>query len=125
MGDKAGYIQHEAGECYEYHYGGGGGWGDPLDRPAERVLDDVLDEYVSVESARRDYGVVLTGDLWELTLAIDRRRDGAAARRDASAPVADDVRDHRRASRGPARVRRADRHGSRRSATAAPCAAAT
>ena len=57
------YIQHEAGECYEYHYGGGGGWGDPLDRPADRVLDDVLDEYVSVEAARREYGVVLTGEL--------------------------------------------------------------
>ena len=71
VGEKAGYIQHEAGECYEYHYGGGGGWGDPLDRPARRVLDDVLDEYVSVEGARRDYGVVLTGDLWALTLAID------------------------------------------------------
>ncbi|MCW5890139.1 MAG: hydantoinase B/oxoprolinase family protein [bacterium] len=72
VGDTAGYIQHDAGECYEYHYGGGGGWGDPLARPAEKVLDDVLDEYVSVEGARRDYGVVLTGDLWELTLAIDR-----------------------------------------------------
>ncbi len=71
VGDKAGYIEHAAGECYEYHYGGGGGWGDPLDRPAERVLGDVLDEYVSIESARRDYGVVLTGDLWELTLAVD------------------------------------------------------
>jgi hypothetical protein len=63
VGDKAGYIDHSAGECYEYHYGGGGGWGNPLDRPAERVLDDVLDEYVSVEGARRDYGVVLTGSL--------------------------------------------------------------
>jgi N-methylhydantoinase B len=40
-------------------------------RPPERVLGDVLDEYVSVEGARRDYGVVLTGDLWELTLAVD------------------------------------------------------
>jgi N-methylhydantoinase B len=71
VGDTAGYIQHAAGECYEYHYGGGGGWGDPLDRPAERVLEDVLDEYVSLESARRDYGVVLTGDLSDLTLAVD------------------------------------------------------
>jgi N-methylhydantoinase B len=71
VGDKAGYIEHAAGEYYEYHYGGGGGWGDPLDRPAERVLGDVLDEYVSIEAARRDYGVVLTGDLWELTLAVD------------------------------------------------------
>jgi len=41
-------------------------------RPPEAVLDDVLDEYVSVEGARRDYGVVLSGSLEELTLEIDR-----------------------------------------------------
>jgi N-methylhydantoinase B len=35
------------------------------------VLDDVLDEYVSVEGARRDYGVVITGSLEDLTLEID------------------------------------------------------
>jgi len=73
VGETAGYIEHAADECYEYHYGGGGGWGNPLDRPAERVLDDVLDEYVSVEAARRDYGVVLTGSLDDLTIAIDRK----------------------------------------------------
>jgi len=71
VGDKAGYIEHAAGERYEYHYGGGGGWGDPLERPPAKVLDDVLDEYVSVEGARRDYGVVLAGSLEELTLAVD------------------------------------------------------
>src|SRR3989442_3412326 len=72
VGDRAQYIEHAAGERYEYHYGGGGGWGDPLERPPEKVLEDVLDEYVSVESARRDYGVVLSGSLADLTLAIDR-----------------------------------------------------
>jgi N-methylhydantoinase B len=77
VGDKAGYIEHAAGECYEYHYGGGGGWGDPLARPPEQVLADVLDEYVSVEAARRDYGVVLRGDLWDLTLAIDHQATAA------------------------------------------------
>lgn len=71
VGDKAGYIQHDGGECYEYHYGGGGGWGDPLDRPAEKVLEDVLDEYVSIAAAEREYGVVLTGALEDLTIAID------------------------------------------------------
>src|SRR5262245_28332244 len=71
VGDEARYIEHAAGESYEYHYGGGGGWGDPLDRPPEKVLDDVLDEYVSVAAAERDYGVVLTGSLADLTLAID------------------------------------------------------
>jgi len=71
VGDVAQYIPHAAGECYEYHYGGGGGWGDALARPAAKVLDDVLDEYVSVEAARRDYGVALTGSLEDLTLAVD------------------------------------------------------
>lgn len=41
---------------------GGGGWGCPLDRPAEDVLGDVLDGFVSETSAREDYGVVLTAD---------------------------------------------------------------
>ena len=39
--------------------GGGGGWGDPLERDPAAVLEDVLDEYVSLEGARRDYGVVI------------------------------------------------------------------
>ena len=41
---------------------GGGGWGDPLDREPERVLLDVRDEYVTLEGAARDYGVVVIGD---------------------------------------------------------------
>lgn len=65
------YIEHQPGERYEYRYGGGGGWGDPLDREPEKVLEDVLDEYVSVEAAERDYGVVLRGSLEDLTLTID------------------------------------------------------
>jgi N-methylhydantoinase B len=67
----ANWVPHEAGERLCYDYGGGGGWGDPLDRDPQAVLDDVLDEYVSVEGARRDYGVVLTGSLEDLTLDVD------------------------------------------------------
>ena len=62
---------HDAGEAFEYVYGGGAGWGNPLDRPAESVLEDVLDEYVSLDAARDAYGVVITGSLEELDLAID------------------------------------------------------
>lgn len=39
--------------------GSGGGWGSPLLRDPEKVLQDVLDEYISIEGARRDYGVVI------------------------------------------------------------------
>jgi N-methylhydantoinase B len=38
---------------------GGGGHGDRLARPPERVLADVREGYVSLEAAERDYGVVL------------------------------------------------------------------
>ena len=38
---------------------GGGGYGDPLARPAARVLNDVRNELVHLESARDDYGVVI------------------------------------------------------------------
>lgn len=37
--------------------GGGGGWGDPRQRPVEEVAADVAAGYVSPEAARRDYGV--------------------------------------------------------------------
>jgi N-methylhydantoinase B len=39
--------------------GGGGGWGDPLERDPKRVRDDVVEGFVSVERARRDYAVVV------------------------------------------------------------------
>jgi len=38
---------------------GGGGWGHPYDREAWRVRQDVLGGFVSRDSARADYGVVL------------------------------------------------------------------
>ncbi len=38
---------------------GGGGLGDPLERDPEAVREDVADGYVTVERARKDYGVVV------------------------------------------------------------------
>lgn len=67
----ADWVPISAGQRITYDYGGGGGWGDPLDRDPQAVLDDVLDEYVSVDGAARDYGVVLIGSLDDLTLAVD------------------------------------------------------
>ncbi len=50
-----------AGEVVRVRTTGGGGWGDPLDRPAAEVLRDVVWGKVSAAGARSDYGVVLTG----------------------------------------------------------------
>ncbi len=61
----------DTGEQLVYDFGGGGGWGDPLARDPQAVLDDVWDEYVSIDAALRDYGVVITGSLEEMTLAVD------------------------------------------------------
>jgi N-methylhydantoinase B len=50
-------VRLTAGDVAVLEKAGGGGYGDPHDRPFERVLDDVLDGYVSRESAIADYGV--------------------------------------------------------------------
>jgi len=41
---------------------GGGGYGDPLDRPTDKVLHDVREELVSRGRARSEYGVVIVDD---------------------------------------------------------------
>jgi N-methylhydantoinase B len=41
---------------------GAGGFGDPLTREPHRVLIDILSGYVSLDAARRLYGVVIDGD---------------------------------------------------------------
>jgi N-methylhydantoinase B len=58
--ETAGYgIPLVEGDVLMVEFGGGGGWGDPLNRDPNMVLQDVLDEYVSIESAMMDYGVVI------------------------------------------------------------------
>ncbi|MCM3760200.1 hydantoinase B/oxoprolinase family protein [Alkalihalobacillus oceani] len=37
----------------------GGGYGDPYERLPEQVLEDVIDEYITVEMAEKQYGVVI------------------------------------------------------------------
>jgi N-methylhydantoinase B len=50
----------KAGDIFRLDTPGGGGYGDPLRRAAERVLADVREGFVSPEAAERDYGFVLT-----------------------------------------------------------------
>jgi N-methylhydantoinase B len=55
-------MQLEPGDVYVVDSGGGGGFDDPLERPAEKVAEDVKLEYISAESALKNYGVVLDGE---------------------------------------------------------------
>jgi N-methylhydantoinase B len=47
------------GDVFRHVYAGPGGWGDPMTRDPERVRWDVLEEKITVEHARREYGVAL------------------------------------------------------------------
>lgn len=49
------------GDSFKLVSAGGGGCGDPLRRSTQAVLDDVIEERVSLEAARTRYGVVLDG----------------------------------------------------------------
>ena len=57
-----------AGEVIRIRTTGGGGWGDPLDRPVDEVLRDVRWGKVSLQCARTEYGVVITGSPDEPTV---------------------------------------------------------
>jgi N-methylhydantoinase B len=61
------HVPMAAGECVVDRTGGGGGWGDSLERDPALVLADVQNEYVTVRGAREDYGVVID----EQTLELD------------------------------------------------------
>jgi N-methylhydantoinase B len=54
------------GDAFILRSGGGGGFGSPLKRPPARVFEDVRSGYVSTESARRYYGVVIDARTMEV-----------------------------------------------------------
>ena len=61
---------------------GGGGYGNPFERPIDKIIWDVKNGLVSVEGARNDYGVVITD---AKTLDVDvsetkKLRSGASAK---------------------------------------------
>jgi N-methylhydantoinase B len=57
-----------AGDTVHVNLPGGGGYGDPLQRDAQRVLGDVIEGYITLEEAEKKYGVAVryTGKAEEL-----------------------------------------------------------
>jgi N-methylhydantoinase B len=81
-----------AGEVIRIRTTGGGGWGDPLDRPVDEVLRDLRWGKVSMAGARADYGVVVTGDADDPVLdepATAALRDELRSARSGDAPFFD------------------------------------
>lgn len=71
-------LRVDVGDVVTYVSPSGGGYGDPLDREPEKVLDDVLDDFIDVAHARDVYGVILKptddGYDWGLDMAATTMR---------------------------------------------------
>jgi 5-oxoprolinase (ATP-hydrolysing) len=70
--------QLHAGDSLQITVPSSGGYGDPLRRNPEQVLSDVLDGFITLEAAERDYGVVID----RATMTVDPER--TASRRAAT-----------------------------------------
>ena len=54
------------GDTVTFFATGGGGYGNPRSRSPESVRDDVVNGMVSIESAEREYGVVIDPKTFEI-----------------------------------------------------------
>ncbi|MGH8775635.1 MAG: hydantoinase B/oxoprolinase family protein [Jiangellaceae bacterium] len=81
-----------AGEVIRIRTTGGGGWGDPLDRPYDEVARDLRWRKVTIEGAHDDYGVVVSGTVDDPQVdkgASDALRGARRAARPAVEPFFD------------------------------------
>ena len=72
-GNPYGLTQLKPGDVVLMDAAGGGGYGDPLEREPESVEADVVDGYVSVEGARRHYGVVIAPKTLNVDMAATEK----------------------------------------------------
>lgn len=98
FGPKPGLMPMTNRDVFSVIWQGGGGWGDPLEREAAAVANDVLAGAVTPETAREIYGVVVKGGTLD-DAATERQReairknrvghfDTDPARKSAAKPVA-------------------------------------
>jgi N-methylhydantoinase B len=76
---KCDRVRVGPGDILHFNTWGGGGWGDPLKRPVEKVLADVERGLVTADGARR-YGVVIAAGKVDMA-ATERLRTEMAAQR--------------------------------------------
>ena len=66
-------VNLKAGDAYRMRSGGGGGFGPPYERSVEKVVNDVRQGYVSIESASADYGVIIDPATLEADISATER----------------------------------------------------
>lgn len=89
---KIDLLKVKAGDKVFYRTAGSGGWGDPLERPLDKVVRDVRHDLISVEQAQDAYGVVFDGAsadeaASEALRTVKRRERGAPPRFDVGSLV--------------------------------------
>lgn len=87
--DPIGSVELHPGEWISGYESGGGGYGDPLDRDPELVLEDVLEGWVSPDRATQTYGVVLRGSPADESLRIDAAATTVERQRQRSSQATD------------------------------------
>jgi N-methylhydantoinase B len=65
-------LEMKRGDVIQVTTAGAGGWGNPLERDANSVLEDVRNEKISWQRARDAYGVVIDED----TMQVDEKNTG-------------------------------------------------
>lgn len=73
-------LHPDPGDVVAINTAGGGAFGDPFEREPAKVLRDVSDGLISVETARNDYGVVITTQLAVDDNATRKLRSSRATR---------------------------------------------
>jgi len=73
-----GLTRLDPGDVVTMEAAGGGGYGNPMERDPERVVEDVLNGYVTPDHAREEYGVVFDPDTMQLDEEATKKLRGTA-----------------------------------------------
>ncbi|KAJ3439178.1 putative 5-oxoprolinase (eurofung)-related [Anaeramoeba flamelloides] len=71
---KCARLHLKKGDIIELYTGTGGGYGNPLERPVEDILEDIKDGYITLKSAERDYGIIIDKETLKFKAFTEKRK---------------------------------------------------